>query len=164
MIKVGLISDTHGYFDPQVNEYFNYCDEIWHAGDFGSLKVADALQKIAPLTGVYGNVDRADIRQKYPQHQRFEKENVSVWMTHIGGTCGRYCLPIREELEQNPPDLFICGHSHILKIERDKENNMLFMNPGAAGKQGLHKEKTIVRFSLDDGKIKNVEVIELGNR
>ncbi len=162
MIKVGLISDTHSYFDPQVTEYFKGRDEIWHAGDFGSLKIVEELQKIAPVTGVYGNVDGQKIRKMYPQHQHFEKEGVKVWMTHIGGSLKRYCLPIRKELEQNPPDVFICGHSHILKIGRDQEKNkMLFINPGAAGKQGFQKKRTCVRFEIDNGKVDNMEVIEL---
>lgn len=165
MIKVGLISDTHGYFDPQINEHFADRDEIWHAGDFGSMEIAETLQKLAPVTGVYGNVDGQVIRQNYPQHQHIEKEGLHIWMTHIGGSCKRYCLPIKEKLEKNPPDVFICGHSHILKIERDEEkNNMLFINPGAAGKQGLHKERTIVRFNIEKAQIKNVEIIELGSR
>lgn len=165
MIKVGLISDTHGYFDPEINEYFADRDEIWHAGDFGSAEVAKALQKIAPVTGVYGNVDGADIREAYPKHQRFTKGRVDIWMTHIGGKPGRYCLPILEELEKKLPDVFICGHSHILKIERDEDkNNMLFINPGAAGKQGLHKKRTAVRFEISNGQLNNMEVIKLGDR
>lgn len=163
MIKVGLISDTHNYLDPQVSEYFKGRDEIWHAGDFGSIEIADKLEKMAPLKGVYGNIDGQDIRQRYPMHQRFNCEGVDVWMTHIGGTLGRYCLPIRAEIEDNPPDIFICGHSHILKIGRDKEkNNMLFVNPGAAGRQGFQVYRTCVRFEIDKGKIRNMEVINLG--
>lgn len=165
MMKVGLISDTHGYFDPELNKFFDDRDEIWHAGDFGSQKVAASLQKMAPVIGVYGNVDGADIRNIYPKDQHFNREGLKIWMTHIGGKPGRYCLPVREELEKGPPDIFICGHSHILKISRDKEkNNMLYMNPGAAGKQGLHKKRTIVRFDIDEGKLSNVEVIELGDK
>lgn len=163
MIKVGLISDTHGYLDPQVHEYFAGRDEIWHAGDFGTLDVADELKQIAPLIGVYGNIDGRDIRQEYPLHQRFSREGLNIWMTHIGGTLGRYCIPIREEMEKNPPDLFICGHSHILKIGRDQEKNkMLFINPGAAGKHGLQVYRTCVRFDVEDGTLHNVEVINLG--
>ncbi|MCP9292862.1 metallophosphoesterase family protein [Gracilimonas sediminicola] len=162
MIKIGLISDTHNYLDPQVFEYFEDCDEIWHAGDFGSLSIAQELQKIAPVVGVYGNIDGEDIRQVYPLHQRFEREGLKVWMTHIGGIPGRYCLPIRQEMETNPPELFVCGHSHILRISRDQDlNKMLYMNPGAAGKQGFQSQRTVIRFQIIEGKLHNVEVINL---
>lgn len=165
MIKVGLISDTHHYLDPQVSEYFADCDEIWHAGDFGNISVADELKEIAPLVGVYGNIDGTDIRQEFPLHQRFGRQGIDFWMTHIGGTLGRYCLPIRKEMEKNPPDVFICGHSHILKIGRDQEKNkMLFINPGAAGNYGSQIYRTCVRFDIDDETIQNVEVINLGEK
>ncbi len=163
MIKVGLISDTHNYLDPQVRDYFGGCDEIWHAGDFGTISIAEELEEIAPLTGVYGNIDGQDVRQEYPLNQRFEKEGVRFWMRHIGGTLGRYCLPIREEMEKDPPDVFICGHSHILKIGRDQEKNkMVFINPGAAGKHGVQVYRTCVRFDIMEGRIQNMEVINLG--
>lgn len=162
MIKIGLISDTHNYLDPQVFEYFKECDEIWHAGDFGTIDVADKLQEIAPVIGVYGNIDGKDIRSEYPLHQHFEREGLHIWMTHIGGIPGRYCIPIREELEKNPPDIFICGHSHILRISRDQDlGKMLYLNPGAAGKQGFQTHRTIIRFEIDQGNIHNVEVINL---
>ncbi len=163
MIKIGLISDTHNYLDPQIKEYFADRDEIWHAGDFGNLKIAEELEKIAPVTGVYGNIDGQDIRKRYPLHQRFKKDEVNVWMTHIGGIPGRYCIPIRDEIEKNPPDLFICGHSHILKIARDHSlNKMIYMNPGAAGKQGFQVYRTVVRFTISKDKLQDVEVINLG--
>ncbi|HLR77276.1 MAG TPA: metallophosphoesterase family protein [Balneolaceae bacterium] len=165
MTKVGLISDTHSYFDPKLNEYFIDRDEIWHAGDFGSVAVAESLQKIADLKGVYGNIDGTEIRKMFPKQLTFEREGVSFWITHIGGTYKRYCVPIREEMDNNPPDVFICGHSHILKIGRDKEkNNMLYINPGAAGKHGFHEKRTCIRFDIDAGKLKNMEVIEMGGR
>jgi uncharacterized protein len=165
MVKIGLISDTHSYLDPQVSEYFADRDEIWHAGDFGTFEIADELNKIAPVIGVYGNIDGQDIRKKYPLHQRFEREGVDVWMTHIGGIPGRYCIPIREEIENHPPDLFICGHSHILKIARDQTlDKMLYMNPGAAGKHGFQVYRTMVRFAIHSGRIRDVEVINLGKR
>jgi len=146
-----------------VADYFADCDEIWHAGDFGSMKIAEALNKIAPVVGVYGNVDGQDIRHEYPLHQHFKRQGISIWMTHIGGTMGRYCLPIRREMEANPPEIFVCGHSHILKICRDKQKNkMLFLNPGAAGKQGFQQYRTCVRFEIDQGKLHNMEVINLG--
>lgn len=163
MIKVGLISDTHNYLDPQVHEYFEGCDEIWHAGDFGNMEIAEELREIAPLLGVYGNIDGQDIRKEFPLHQRFSRDGINIWITHIGGTLGRYCIPIREEMDKNPPDVFICGHSHILKIGRDQEKNrMLFINPGAAGKQGFQVYRTCVRFDIEDGKFSNMEVINLG--
>lgn len=163
MIKVGLISDTHSYLDPQVMDYFKDRDEIWHAGDFGVLEIAGKLEEIAPVTGVYGNIDGQDIRQEYPLHQRFEREGMDIWITHIGGTLGRYCIPIREEMNTNPPDVFICGHSHILKIGRDQDRGrMLFINPGAAGKHGLQVYRTCVRFEINEGSIHNMEVINLG--
>lgn len=163
MVKIGLISDTHSYLDAQVFDYFSECDEVWHAGDFGTVKIAEELKKIAPVVGVYGNIDGQDIRKTYPLHQRFNREGVDVWMTHIGGIPGRYCIPIRQEIENNPPDLFICGHSHILKIARDQSlNKMLYMNPGAAGRQGFQVYRTVVRFAIDQGKIQDVEVINLG--
>lgn len=165
MIKIGLISDTHNYLDPQIADYFSDRDEIWHAGDFGTIAIAESLETIAPLTGVYGNIDGQDIRHKYPLHQRFKKEGLDVWMTHIGGIPGRYCIPIREEMWKKPPDLFICGHSHILKIAREHSlNNMIYMNPGAAGKQGFQVQRTIVRFSIHQAKIQDVEVIILGEQ
>lgn len=165
MIKVGLISDTHSYLDTQVFDFFEDRDEVWHAGDFGTIEIADQLKEIAPLTGVYGNIDGQDIRREYPLHQRFERQGINFWITHIGGTLGRYCIPIRDEIESNPPDVFICGHSHILKIGRDQDKDqMLFINPGAAGKHGLQVYRTVVRFNIDDGKIQDMEVINLGQR
>lgn len=162
-MKIGLISDTHNYLDPRISDYFSDCDEIWHAGDFGTIAISEQLEKVAPVYGVYGNIDGEDIRKIYPLHQRFTREGVDVWMTHIGGIPGRYCLPIREEIENNPPDMFICGHSHILKIARDQSlNKMLYVNPGAAGKQGFHLYRTAVRFEVSTGKVKNMEVINMG--
>jgi uncharacterized protein len=165
MVKIGLLSDTHHYLDPQVAEYFQSCDEIWHAGDFGTITLAKELEKIAPLRGVYGNIDGADIRKVYPLTLRFELEGVRFYMTHIGGNPGRYALPIRRDIEENTPDVFICGHSHILKIVRDKSlKNMLYLNPGAAGKQGFQLYRTMVRFEIEAGKLQNMEVITLGER
>lgn len=163
MIKIGLISDTHNYLDPQVFKYFEGCDEIWHAGDFGTIAIAQQLEKIAPVVGVYGNIDGKDVRDVYPLHQRFTREGIDFWMTHIGGIPGRYCIPILREMQEHPPEVFICGHSHILRIARDQNlNKMLYINPGAAGKQGFQEYRTIVRFEIDAGKIQNMEVINLG--
>lgn len=163
MIKIGLISDTHNYLDPQVFEYFEHCDEIWHAGDFGTIKIARELEKIAPVIGVYGNIDGKDIRDEYPLHQRFNREGIDFWMTHIGGVPGRYCIPIRQEMESHTPEVFICGHSHILRVARDQDlDKMLYINPGAAGKQGFQEYRTIIRFDIDAAQIHNVEVINLG--
>jgi putative phosphoesterase len=161
-MKIGLISDTHNYLDPSVAKHFEQVDEIWHAGDFGSHEIAEQLSKIAPVVGVYGNIDGQDIRSEFPLHQRFSREGCSIWMTHIGGVPGRYCIPVRGELSENPPDLFVCGHSHILKIARDKEHqNMIYLNPGAAGKQGFQTIRTLLRFSIEDSQVRDMEVIEL---
>tara|TARA_R110000868_G_scaffold304437_17_gene565327 strand:+ start:61950 stop:62465 length:516 start_codon:yes stop_codon:yes gene_type:complete len=163
MIKIGLISDTHNYLDPQVLDYFKDCDEIWHAGDFGTIEIANKLKEIAPVLGVYGNIDGQDIRHEYPLHQRFERDGIDIWMTHIGGIPGRYCIPIREEIENKTPDVFICGHSHILKVARDQSlSKMLYVNPGAAGRQGFQEYRTVIRFDIEEGKIQNLEVINLG--
>lgn len=165
-MKIGLISDTHFYLDPAVSDYFKDCDEIWHAGDFGSIELADELRKIAPLRGVYGNIDGQDIRQEFPLKLRFTLEGVDFFMTHIGGTLGRYAIPCKDELLANPPDVFICGHSHVLKIARDEAtpNRMLYLNPGAAGRHGFQEFRTIVRFQVSQGKLRNMEVITLGPR
>ncbi|HEY1008746.1 MAG: metallophosphoesterase family protein [Daejeonella sp.] len=161
MTKIGLISDTHGYLDDAVFKHFESCDEIWHAGDFGDIRVADALAGFKPFKGVYGNIDGQDIRRVYPQHLKFRCEEVKVWMTHIGGYPGKYDLKIRKEIHQDPPGLFICGHSHILKVMYDKNIACLHLNPGAAGKYGWHKVRTLLRFCISDEKIHNLDVIEL---
>lgn len=164
MTKIGLISDTHGFLDDAVFKYFDQCDEIWHAGDFGSLAIVDALTAFKPFRGVWGNIDGKDIRLACPEHQRFACEGVDVWMTHIGGYPGRYAIQVRPEIIRNPPKLFICGHSHILKVQFDPKLGLLHLNPGAAGKQGWHKVRTLMRFDINGDKIENLEVIELGNR
>jgi len=147
-----------------VAKYFEEVDEIWHAGDIGDLSVTDELKKMKPLRAVYGNIDSHVARAEFPLHQRFTMEGVRVWMTHIGGKPYVYDYRIREEVNRLKPDLFICGHSHICRVEMDKRIKTLYMNPGAAGVHGFHKVKTILRFSLDDGAIKDLEVIELGPR
>ena len=178
MIKIGLLSDTHNYLDPAIFNYFSGCDEIWHAGDIGTIGIADQLEKFKPLRAVYGNIDGGDVRKAHPKDQRFLCEKTDVWITHIGGYPGRYAKEVREDIVRwsSPPlggvrgglspKLFICGHSHILKVIHDKKLNLLHINPGAAGKYGLHKVRTIVRFTIDGNtsakhSIKDLEVIEL---
>lgn len=164
MTRIGLISDTHNYLDEAVFKHFEQCDEIWHAGDFGTVAIANQLKAFKPLRGVYGNIDGPDVRNEYPEKLRFRCEDVDVLMTHIGGYPGRYAAAIKPELTANPPQLFICGHSHILKIIYDPKLKCLHINPGAAGRAGWHKVRTIVRFAIDRKEIKNCEVIELGMR
>lgn len=165
MKKIGLISDTHGFLDPLLIQYFEKCDEIWHAGDFGNVEVSDELSAFKPLRAVWGNIDGGNLRQMHPLDQIFELEGVKVYMTHIGGYPGRYDKRALSVIQKEKPKLFICGHSHILKVMADpKYNNMLTMNPGAAGKYGWHKIPTALRFELENGKIRNLEVIELGKR
>lgn len=140
------------------------CDEIWHAGDIGDISVMDELRKIAPIRAVYGNIDNHIVRAEYPENNRFTLEGVDVWITHIGGKPYVYNHLIRDEITKNPPKLFICGHSHICKVQMDKKLGTLYMNPGAAGVHGFHKVRTMLRFTLESGKIKDLEVIELGER
>jgi len=163
MIKIGLISDTHGFLDDRVFKHFENCDEIWHAGDFGTIELADKLAAFKPLRGVYGNIDGKELRQTFPENLRFNCEGLDVWMTHIGGYPDRYSMEVRKDIYINPPGLFISGHSHILKVIFDKKINCLHLNPGAAGKQGWHKIRTLMRFAIDAGKVKDLEVIELNN-
>ena len=164
MTRIGLISDTHGFLDEAVFQHFEECDEIWHAGDFGTAAIADRLKTFKPLVGVYGNIDGYDVRSVYPQSQVWNCEGVTVYMTHIGGYPPRYVAGIKQQLVSSGARLFICGHSHILKIMYDDKINCLHMNPGAAGKQGWHKVRTLVRFTIEETDIKNCDVIELGSR
>jgi len=164
MTKIGLISDTHNFLDEAVFNYFENCDEIWHAGDFGTVSIADRLEAFRPLKGVYGNIDGYDIRSVYPQKLVWNCEDLNIYMTHIGGHPGKYAPGIRQELIANKSGLFISGHSHILKIIYDDKTGCLHINPGAAGNQGWHKIRTIVRFAIDGSAIKDCEVIELGRR
>ena len=160
MKKILLISDTHGYIDEKIIKYASQVDEIWHAGDIGDISVSDKLKKIKPLRGVYGNIDDQKIRIECPLHNRFMCEKVNVWITHIGGYPKRYNPKILEELKSNPPDLFICGHSHILKVINDKKLGLLHINPGAIGKYGLHSVRTMVQFEINGKKIENLSIIE----
>ena len=156
MKKIGLLSDTHGYLDKKVFEYFKDCDEIWHAGDIGSMEVVEQLEQFKPLKAVYGNIDDAKIRQSFPLNLRFECEGMDVFITHIGGYPGRYTGRVREIIRSKSPQLYICGHSHILKVMPDKKYDFLHINPGACGNYGFHKIKTIVRFDINKGKIQNL--------
>jgi len=164
MKKILLLSDTHGYIDNQILKFVKQADEVWHVGDIGSFEVIDTLKKLKPLRAVYGNIDNALIRTEFPLDDKFTIENVTVWMTHIGGYPNRYDLRIREKISKNPPQLFISGHSHILKVMFDKKLNLLHMNPGAAGKHGFHTVRTMLRFEINEDKITNLEAIELEKR
>lgn len=164
MKRIGLISDTHGYLDDAVFSHFDQCDEIWHAGDFGNIELADKLNAFKPLRGVFGNIDGKDVRLVYPEHLRFNCEGVDVWMTHIGGYPGKYDRNVQSEIYQNPPRLFVSGHSHILKVMFDEKIACLHLNPGAAGKHGWQKVRTLLRFCISEEKIHTLEAIELARR
>lgn len=164
MKKIGLLSDTHNIWDEKYEKYFSSCDEIWHAGDIGSLELANKFEDFKPFRAVHGNIDDSSTRRIYPEVLRFSLENVDVLMTHIGGYPGRYEPKIRQQLFTNPPKLFISGHSHILKVMYDKSLECLHMNPGAAGKYGFHQVRTLLRFVLDNGNIRDLEVIEIGKQ
>ncbi len=160
MKKILLLSDTHSYIDDRILEYAQQADEIWHAGDIGDISVTDKLAEIKPLRAVYGNIDDNKARAEFPLNNRFTLEGVDVWITHIGGYPGKYNPAIRKEIAENPPKLFICGHSHILKVMPDKQLGLIHMNPGAVGKHGFQKVRTMLRFELNKGRIENLEVIE----
>jgi putative phosphoesterase len=160
MKKILLLSDTHSYIDDSILKYVKQADEVWHVGDIGSLEVTDSIKALKPLRAVYGNIDDEKARLEFPLDNRFMCEGVDVWMTHIGGYPNRYNVRIRDLIKQNPPQLFISGHSHILKVMPDKKLNLLHMNPGAAGKHGFHNVRTMLRFTIDERRIENLEVIE----
>jgi putative phosphoesterase len=160
LTKILLLSDTHSFIDEAVLKYVNQADEVWHAGDIGDLAVTDSIKKLKPLRAVFGNIDDKSARQEFPLINRFYCEGVEVLITHIGGYPGHYSPSIREEIYSNPPKLFISGHSHILKVMNDKKIGLLHMNPGAVGKHGFHKVRTMLRFEIDGNNIKNLEVIE----
>lgn len=164
MTRIGLISDTHAYLDESVFKHFDNCDEIWHIGDFGNAEVADQLEGFKPLRSVYGNIDDQGLRLRFPEDLRFTCEEVDVWLTHIGGYPGKYAPRIKKEITAHPPQLFITGHSHILKVMYDQKLKCLHLNPGAAGKQGWHKVRTLMRFEINGSKIENLEIIELAGR
>ncbi len=161
MKRIGLLSDTHGYIHTRLNYFFENCDELWHAGDIGNIETADTLASFKPFLAVYGNIDGPDLRQIYPKHLRFKCEETNVWITHIGGYPKHYDKSICQELKNNPPQLFICGHSHILKVIYDKELKLLHINPGAAGKYGFHQVSTAIRFIIDGKDIRELDILEL---
>ena len=164
-MKIGLLSDTHSYLDPAVFNYFKDCDEIWHAGDFGNVSIYDQLNAFKPTIGVYGNIDGQDVRIVLKEDLFIEREGLIIYITHIGGSPGKYSTRVKQQIVLNKPAIFICGHSHILRVVSDATyNNMLYLNPGAAGKEGFHKMRTLLRFEINAGKIFNMQVIELGLR
>jgi len=164
MRKILLLSDTHGYIDDAMLKYAARADEIWHAGDIGSIEVYDKLAKLKPVKAVQGNIDGEKVRVVCPVNQRFFCEKKEIWITHIGGYPPNYTTALKAQLKLKPPGIFICGHSHILKVIYDKELGILHINPGAAGREGFHKVRTMVRFVIDGDNIKDMEIIELGPR
>ena len=160
-MKIVLLSDTHAWCDKKIEKYLTNCDEIWHAGDIGSLEVINHLRAHAPLRAVHGNIDGQDIRYDFPEFLEFDVDGVKVLMTHIGGFPGKYDAHALKKIFEVKPKLFICGHSHILRVMYDQHHNMLVMNPGAAGLQGFHQVRTLLRFDIEQGEIKNLEVIEI---
>lgn len=164
MTRIGVLSDTHGVLDERVLSFFKSCDEVWHAGDVGSDGVLDRLEAFKPLRAVYGNIDSHTMRQRIPLEQIFYCEKVKVYLTHIGGYPGRYDTHAYRQLKELRPQIFVCGHSHILKVMYDKTMNTLCVNPGAAGNFGFHQKRTLLRFTIDGADIKDMEVIELGER
>ena len=163
-MKVGLLSDTHGWIHPRLFYHFENCDEIWHAGDIGNIETADAIARYKPFRAVYGNIDDAALRRTYKRDLHFRAEERKVWITHIGGIPGNYDARVKNSLSDYSPDLFICGHSHITRIMFDKKYDFLYINPGAAGYHGFHKFMTVIRFQIDGKDIHDLEIIELGER
>lgn len=164
MKKILLISDTHSHIDATILKYVDWADEVWHAGDIGDLNVTDTIKKRKPLRAVYGNIDNNQARMEFPLNNRFWCEGVDVLITHIGGYPGKYNPVVREIIKQTPPKLFICGHSHILKVQFDKTYQLLHMNPGACGLHGFHQVRTMLRFEIEGDKIQNLEIIEIGKK
>lgn len=163
-MKIGLISDTHGWIHPRLFDHFAACDEIWHAGDIGNIETADTLVAFKPLKAVYGNIDDAFVRKVYKEHLLFKVEEINVWITHIGGSPDHYYQGVKPDIYENSPDIFICGHSHIAKVMYDKKGGFLYINPGASGYNGFHKFMTAIRFQIDGKNIHDLELIELGER
>lgn len=164
-MKVGLLSDTHGFLDQSIFEHFKHCDEVWHAGDIGDEDLLHELEAFKPVRAVFGNIDNRTLQNNLPEDLWFTVEGLTIWMTHIGGAPPNYNPRVKKVLAERIPDIFICGHSHILRVKRDpKFNNMLYLNPGASGNHGFHHIKTLIRFELKEKEIRNMEVIELGKR
>ncbi len=163
-MKIFLLSDTHGFIDEQMQDLIHEADEVWHAGDFGDYQVANRIQELRPLRGVYGNIDGREIRAQYPEQLFFDCEGLKVGMIHIGGYPPKYAPGVKKILQEKRPEIFISGHSHILKVVKDHDLDLLHMNPGAAGKQGFHRIRTALRFEILDGEVKNLQAIELGKR
>ncbi len=163
-VKIGIISDTHGYLDDQVFLFFQDCDELWHAGDIGSDSVIEKLEAFKPVRAVFGNIDENKIRWKYPEDQLFDCGGLKVLMTHIGGSPPRYNSRVHSIVEKEKPGIFVCGHSHILKVMKDSKHDLLFINPGSAGNQGLHHIKTVLRFNITASVPGDMEILELGKR
>lgn len=164
MKRIALLSDTHNYLDDRIKKYCEGCSEIWHAGDIGTIAVTNELEKIAPVRAVYGNIDGQDVRKIFPKVNRFLCENVDVMMTHIAGRPERYVDEVKKVMLENPPKVFICGHSHILLAKFEPKYKVLHLNPGAAGISGFHKVRTMLRFTIDGSDIRDLEVVELGKR
>lgn len=164
MTKIGLLSDTHGYLDPKIFEYFKDVDQIWHAGDVGDMSVINQLEAFKPTFGVFGNIDDHTIRNAWPEHNCFKCENMKIMITHIAGKPYKYRKDSHSEILKHKPNILVCGHSHILLVQYDKTINALWLNPGAAGFKGFHKVKTLLRFEIDKDQVKNMEVIEIGKR
>lgn len=163
-MRIGLISDTHGFLDKTLWSYLEECDEIWHAGDIGTLKVAQELAKFRPLRAVWGNIDGSEIRHEYPESLDFELQGLRVYMIHIGGYPGRYAKGVKTVLNRLRPQLFVCGHSHIVRAMHDERLNLIHFNPGACGRQGFHLEKTIMRFTINQGALEQFQICRLGPR
>lgn len=164
-MKVGLLSDTHGFLDQSIFEHFKHCDEVWHAGDIGDEDLLHELEAFKPVRAVFGNIDNRTLQNNLPEDLWFTVEGLTIWMTHIGGAPPNYNPRVKKVLAERIPDIFICGHSHILRVKRDpKFNNMLYLNPGASGNHGFHHIKTLIRFELKEKEVRNMEVIELGKR
>jgi putative phosphoesterase len=164
-MKIGLLSDTHSYLDSTIFDYFKDCDEIWHAGDFGTIEIFDQLNAFKPTIGVYGNIDGTDVRIVLKENLLITRNELTILLTHIGGSPGKYTARVKSLIALHKPDVFVCGHSHILRVLSDSSyKNMLYLNPGAAGKEGFHKMRTLLRFEINDGKISNMQAIELGLR
>jgi putative phosphoesterase len=164
MKKIILISDTHSYIPQNFWKFLDGYDELWHAGDVGNVNLIDKLKSVIPVRGIYGNIDGTEIRKEFPEHLIFTEQGVKIVMLHIGGKPYKYSSRMRELIRQHRPKVVVCGHSHILRVEFDKRDNLLYLNPGAIGNQGFHKVKTMLRFTLDNGEVKNMEAVELGPR